>query len=88
LQLCSRRVQIEVYNIVHDSARSKAALYMKSTADTPFENLKWNNEYAVFLTFTEDGNQVVKMEEMVDTALFNEFFPKFQKYLAEQQKST
>ena len=76
---------MEVYEVVHDAERSKAVIYLTSTADTPWEDFKWNNEYSVFVTFTEDGKQINKMEEMVDTALFKEFSPRFQKYLSEQK---
>jgi len=58
---------------VHDAAKSKAVIYATSKADTPFGDFKWTNEYAVFVTFTEDGEKVSKVEEMVDTAFFQEF---------------
>lgn len=69
---------------MHDAAKGKAVIYATSKADTPFGDFKWTNEYAVFVTFTEDGKQINKMEEMIDTAFFNDFFPKFQKYLHEE----
>lgn len=78
---------MDIYQIVHDAAKSKAAIYAKSTADTPFDDFNWNMEYAVFLTFSEEGKHIEKYEEMLDTALFKEFFPKFQKYLGEPQTS-
>jgi hypothetical protein len=42
---------------VHDAAKSKAVIYATSKADTPFGDFKWTNEYAVFVTFTEDGEK-------------------------------
>lgn len=78
---------MDFHEIVHDAAKSKAVIYATSYADTIFEGFKWTNEYAVFLTFTEDGENVSKTEEMVDTAFFREFFPKLQKYLIEQDVS-
>ncbi|KAL9094350.1 MAG: hypothetical protein Q9165_003491 [Trypethelium subeluteriae] len=75
--------ELEICEIVHDAPRSKAVIYATSKADTPFEDFKWTNEYAVFLSFTEDGKKVKKMEEMVDTAFYREFFPKFQNYLSQ-----
>ncbi|KAF2111968.1 hypothetical protein BDV96DRAFT_580934 [Lophiotrema nucula] len=74
--------EVDFYHIVHDADRSKAAIYATSKADTPFEDFKWTNEYAVFLTFSSDGTEITRMEEMVDTAFFQQFFPRFQKYLA------
>ncbi|KAL9111227.1 MAG: hypothetical protein Q9227_004305 [Pyrenula ochraceoflavens] len=79
-----KNYKFEVVDIVHDAAKGKAVVYATSTADTLFDDFKWTNEYAIFVTFTEDGTQINKMEEMVDTAFFQEFFPKFQKYLSEQ----
>ncbi|KAJ5600238.1 hypothetical protein N7450_001305 [Penicillium hetheringtonii] len=77
--------EMEIHEVVHDASKGKAAVYIISKADTPFEgNFKWTNEYAVFLTFTEDGQEICKMEEMVDTAFYQEFSPRFQKYLTEQ----
>ena len=70
---------------MHDAAKSKAVIYATSNADTPFGDLKWTNEYAVFVTFTEDGTQINRMEEMVDTAFFQQFMPKFQQYMGEQE---
>ncbi|KAI3318564.1 hypothetical protein HD806DRAFT_540176 [Xylariaceae sp. AK1471] len=79
--------KMDVHEIVHDVARSKAAIYIISTADTPWEDFKWTNEYAVFVTFTEDGTEINSFKEMVDTAFFQQFFPRFQKFLAEQGDS-
>ncbi|ORY69634.1 uncharacterized protein BCR38DRAFT_333345 [Pseudomassariella vexata] len=79
--------ELEVYQVIHDAAKSKAVIYATTRADTPFGEFKCTNEYAVFVTFTEDGKQINRMEEMVDTAFYQEFFPKFQKYLSEQRAS-
>nr|A0A4P8DJV0.1 RecName: Full=Monooxygenase dmxR10; AltName: Full=Dimeric xanthone biosynthesis cluster protein R10 [Cryptosporiopsis sp. 8999]QCL09101.1 DmxR10 [Cryptosporiopsis sp. 8999] len=76
--------KLEIYSVLHDASKGKAAIYATSFADTPFGDFKWTNEYAVFLTFSEDGTQVSKLEEMVDTAFYKEFFPKFQKYMIEK----
>jgi hypothetical protein len=75
---------LDIYHIIHDASEGKAAIYATSFADTPFGDFKWTNEYAVFLTFSKDGTQVSKLEEMVDTAFYKEFFPKFQNYMKEQ----
>ncbi|KAH8711860.1 hypothetical protein GQ44DRAFT_830354 [Phaeosphaeriaceae sp. PMI808] len=64
--------QLNVYDVIHDVAKGKACIYATSRADTPFGDFKWTNEYAAFLTLTEDGTQVKKIEEMVDTAFFAE----------------
>jgi hypothetical protein len=53
-------------------AKNKACIYATSQADTPYGDFKWTNEYAAFLTLSEDGKQVKKIEEMVDTAFFAE----------------
>ncbi|KAK0729555.1 hypothetical protein B0H67DRAFT_638157 [Lasiosphaeris hirsuta] len=75
----------EIRQVVHDSARGSAAVYTTAVADTPLPGGEvWNNEYGVFITFSHDGTKITKIEEMIDTAFFGEFFPKFQRYLAEQ----
>jgi hypothetical protein len=42
---------------VHHAAKSKADIYATSKADMPFGDFKWTNEYAVLVTFTEDGEK-------------------------------
>ncbi|KAA8575245.1 hypothetical protein MFRU_002g02160 [Monilinia fructicola] len=79
-----KNYKVDIYEIVHDAPRGKAVIYATSYADTPFGDFKWTNEYAVFITFTEDGTQVQKFEEMVDTAFYQEFFPKFLRYMEQQ----
>ena len=72
---------------MHDVPRGKAVIYASSRADTPFGDFKWTNEYAVFLSFTEDGEQINGYDEMVDTAFYHEFFPKFQRHMRDQKSS-
>lgn len=66
--------------IVHDVARGTAAVYATSQADTPIPDEKWTNEYTIFISFTEDGTKVSRLEEMVDSAFYRDFFPKMQQY--------
>lgn len=73
------------YQVVHDPTTRKAFIYATSTADTIFDNFKWTNEYSVVVTFTADGRQIGKFEEMVDTAFFQAFRPKFEDYLRRQE---
>ena len=47
-------------------------LHASSTADT--EIGPYANEYAIFLSFTEDGNQVTHFEEFVDSDYTKRFF--------------
>lgn len=75
--------KLKIHEIVQDVARGKAVVYAISKGDTPFGN--WTNEYAVFITFDESRRKIIKIEEMVDSAFMNEFFPKFQDYLRQQQ---
>lgn len=70
---------------MHDAANSKAAIYATSKADTLLGDFKWENEFAVFVSFTEDGQQINRFEEMVDASFYRDFFPRFQKYLREKQ---
>ncbi|KAJ4369765.1 Monooxygenase dmxR10 [Neocucurbitaria cava] len=63
---------LNVYEVIHDVAKGKACIYATSHADTPFGDFKWTNECAAFITLSEDGTKVQKIEEMVDTAFFAE----------------
>lgn len=53
---------------------SKCVVYGISRADTPYDDgkFKWTNEYSAFIYLTDDGTQIRKIEEMVDTAFFAE----------------
>ncbi|KAK8068762.1 hypothetical protein PG994_005378 [Apiospora phragmitis] len=75
--------KLEIKEAVHDAVRGTAAVYATSTADTPLPDEKWATDYALFISFTEDGTQINKLDEMVDSAFYRSFFPKFQQYLAE-----
>jgi hypothetical protein len=65
---------------VHDAAQGKAAIYMKTKADTPAG--PFHNEAAVFIWFDESGEKVAKLEEMMDSAVVKEVMPRLQPYLA------
>ncbi|KAB8235415.1 hypothetical protein ETB97_002367 [Aspergillus alliaceus] len=76
--------KLDIHHVVHDPAHSKAAIYATSTANTIFGDFKWNNDYAIFVMLTEDGRQIDRIQEMVDTAFFGEFSSRFQKYMSQQ----
>lgn len=65
---------------MHDAERNTAAIYSMSKGNLPWDQ-PWNMEYSVFLTFSESGDKIVKMEEMMDSCFFKEFAPNFQNYL-------
>ncbi|EED13797.1 conserved hypothetical protein [Talaromyces stipitatus ATCC 10500] len=75
--------KVGIKHIVHDADKSTAAVYATSSADTPIPEEKWTNEFSIFMTLTEDGLKVKKLEEMVDSAFYQRFFPIFQKWLIE-----
>ncbi|KAI0192437.1 hypothetical protein F4808DRAFT_443146 [Astrocystis sublimbata] len=79
-----KNYEVNFHQVVHDSTRGKAFIYATSTADTIFGDFKWTNEYSVIITFTDDGRQINKLEEMVDTDFFRVFWPKFEGYLRSQ----
>jgi phosphoribosyl 1,2-cyclic phosphodiesterase len=77
---------LKINQVVHDAASGTAAVYASSNADTPFADEKWAMDYAVFLSFSEDGSKIDKMGEMLDTSAFKHLFPKLQQYFMEQAK--
>jgi ketosteroid isomerase-like protein len=75
---------MEIIKIVNDTEQHVAVVHAKGFAETAFA--PYRNEYAFFLYFTEDGKQVKRIEEFVDTAFSTGFFAKMQAYLKEQQE--
>ncbi|PYH86366.1 hypothetical protein BO82DRAFT_350101 [Aspergillus uvarum CBS 121591] len=76
-----RSYQLQIHHVIHDPEHHKAVVYAASTGKLPWGD--WNLEYAAFLTFTEDGRKIARLEEMLDTAFLQDFGPKFGKYLQE-----
>ncbi|GIJ86546.1 hypothetical protein Asppvi_005435 [Aspergillus pseudoviridinutans] len=70
---------LTIRHVIHDPGNNKAAIYAVSKGNLPWGD--WNLEYSAFVTFTEDGEKVAKVEEMLDTAFLQDFRPKYEKYL-------
>ena len=51
---------------VHDAAARKCIIHAASRAETKIG--PYTNEYALILTFTEDGKEVINFDEFVDSA--------------------
>lgn len=79
-------IQVHVTSELHDAEAHKCALRATSTADTPVG--PYANEYAIFVTFTEDGKQITKFEEFVDSACAGQFFAKLNEWAAAQKKGS
>lgn len=71
-----------MYEILHDTAKGKSAIYATSSADTRFGDFKWVQEYAAFITLTEDRTKIGHITEMVDTAFFAEMGRQSAKFAA------
>ncbi|KAK5741736.1 hypothetical protein LTR17_003727 [Elasticomyces elasticus] len=67
---------------IFDPQCKKAALHMNSTATSPLGH--YANEYALFLTFTEDGTKITEFDEMVDSAVSGKFFAELATFVKEQ----
>ncbi|KAJ9605937.1 hypothetical protein H2200_009786 [Cladophialophora chaetospira] len=76
--------KLNVKEIVHDTKQGTAAVYATSQADLPIPGEKWVMDYAVFMSFTEGGTKISRLNEMVDTSCFQQLFPKLQKYMMEK----
>jgi len=56
---------------VHDAAAHTCIIHASSTAETKIG--RYANEYALILTFTEDGRKVTRFDEFVDSAYSQRF---------------
>jgi hypothetical protein len=71
-----------MHRVLHDREKGEAAIYAISKGVTPFG--RWNMEYAVFLTFTESGEKISRIEEMLDSNHAQWFGPRLQEWIRGQ----
>jgi ketosteroid isomerase-like protein len=57
---------------VHDACAHMSIIHASSTGETDIG--PYANEYALILTFTDDGKKVTKFDEFVDSAYTNKFW--------------
>ncbi|KAL5396859.1 hypothetical protein PMIN03_012930 [Paraphaeosphaeria minitans] len=62
---------VAVLQEIHDAETHTCIIHASSKAET--EIGQYGNEYALILTFTEDGKQVTSFEEFVDSAYSERF---------------
>ncbi|KAL5375328.1 hypothetical protein PMIN02_012062 [Paraphaeosphaeria minitans] len=62
---------VAVLEEIHDAEAHTCIIHASSTVDTKIG--QYGNEYALILTFTEDGKQVTRFEEFVDSAYSERF---------------
>ncbi|PVH90232.1 hypothetical protein DM02DRAFT_578199 [Periconia macrospinosa] len=62
---------VVVQDEIHDARTHSCIIHASSTADTAIG--RYANEYALFLTFTEDGKNVTMFREFVDSAYSERF---------------
>ncbi|KAL5117243.1 hypothetical protein ACEQ8H_004802 [Pleosporales sp. CAS-2024a] len=67
-----RNWTITVDTEVHDAEQHTCMMHATSSAETDIG--PYLNEYALILHFTDDGKQVIKILEMVDSAYSLKFF--------------
>ncbi|KAF2795018.1 hypothetical protein K505DRAFT_374228 [Melanomma pulvis-pyrius CBS 109.77] len=77
-----RNYHVRIHRVIHDRQSGEAAIYAVSKGDTPFG--PWNMEYAVFLTFTELGDKIARIEEMLDSNHAQWFGPQLQRWIQGQ----
>ena len=75
-----RSFTLTVHEVVHDGR--KVAMHLTSAAETDIG--PYRNEYMVMLEMTEDGSQVEKLLEFVDTAYTLPFFERLKAHHAER----
>jgi hypothetical protein len=71
--------KLTVRHVVHDVKRNKASVYALSEGTLPWG--AWEVEYSVYITFSEAGDKVAVLEEMLDPTFMREFGPKFHQHL-------
>ncbi|KAL8934838.1 MAG: hypothetical protein Q9211_005018 [Gyalolechia sp. 1 TL-2023] len=76
---------LTVHDIVIDQAAHKAVMHLSSTASTPIG--EYHNEYMITLHMTEDGCQIDKFEEFVDSKYSADFMPRVREFLAQSNKA-
>ncbi|KAF2844600.1 hypothetical protein T440DRAFT_523349 [Plenodomus tracheiphilus IPT5] len=62
---------VDVKEEIHDAATRTCIIHASSKAETKIG--PYTNEYALILTFTEDGRKVTKFDEFVDSAYSRQF---------------
>ncbi|KAG5956220.1 hypothetical protein E4U57_002777 [Claviceps arundinis] len=70
--------KLDVKYVVHDAANGKACIYAVASADAPCGN--YNNEQAIFISFSEGGDKIETLEEVNDNAFRKEWDPKCHAY--------
>ncbi|OAG00743.1 uncharacterized protein CC84DRAFT_1190701 [Paraphaeosphaeria sporulosa] len=66
-----KRPQVTVLEEIYDAETHTCIIHASSKAET--EIGQYGNEYALILTFTEDGKHVTRFEEFVDSAYSERF---------------
>jgi ketosteroid isomerase-like protein len=65
---------VTVHREFHDAEARTSIIHASSRAITSVG--AYSNEYALFLSFTEDGKKITKIDEFVDSAYSAQFFAK------------
>ncbi|KAH8701027.1 hypothetical protein BGW36DRAFT_425822 [Talaromyces proteolyticus] len=71
--------ELTIHHVIHDAEKNKAAVYASSKGILPWG--LWEVEYSTYITFSEAGDKVSVLEEMIDPTFMRDFGPKFKQYL-------
>jgi ketosteroid isomerase-like protein len=72
--------KFKVWKIISDPKQRSAAVHATAVGDTPLG--VYENEHVFFLSFTDDGKKVNRVEEYVDTSYSEDFVKKVKEYQA------
>lgn len=61
-------------------------VYTTSLADRPVLGGKCTKEHVIFLNFSIDGHKIRRLEEMLDSGFFLDFFPKLREHISGGKK--
>jgi hypothetical protein len=76
-----RNFKVTINDIFEDEKGNKVMVWAQSTADTDIG--PYANEYMLAFYMNEKGDKVDKFLEFVDVSNSLDFFPKLEKYIAE-----
>ncbi|EXJ55618.1 hypothetical protein A1O7_08547 [Cladophialophora yegresii CBS 114405] len=84
MPLMKQGIKFEVHNAVYDAEAHKSVLHGISTSESVVG--PYRNECILITSFNEAGDKAVKIEEMFDSAYFQQFSQRLQEFMSSREK--